>query len=49
MVDHPKQTAKVGKPAPKFELPEARGGTYSLDDAIAGGSHALLIFLRHYG
>ena len=39
----------VGAPAPPFKLPEARGGTYGLDDALAGGSHALLVFLRHYG
>ncbi len=41
--------AAVGGPSPAFQLPEARGGSYGLADALAGGSHALLVFLRHYG
>ena len=43
------QVAVVGKVSPRFELPEARGGAYGLEEALAGGSHALLVFLRHYG
>jgi len=46
---HPQVTAALGEPAPPFELPEARGGSYGLGDALAGGAHALLVFLRHYG
>jgi len=42
-------TAAVGRSAPAFRLPEARGGSYGLADALAGSSHALLVFLRHYG
>jgi peroxiredoxin len=48
-VDSSVSIAAVGRPAPAFELPEARGGTFALADALAGGSHALLVFLRHYG
>jgi len=45
----PDTTAALGRSAPAFELPEAHGGSYGLADALAGGSHALLVFLRHYG
>ena len=41
--------AAEGQPSPGFKLPEARGGFFELADALAGGSHALLVFLRHYG
>ena len=47
--DRPPPSVAIGTPAPPFELPEAHGGAYSFDDALAGGSHALLVFLRHYG
>jgi len=46
---HSPEIAATGRPSPLFELPEARGGVYGLTDALAGGSHALLVFLRHYG
>ena len=45
----PGTIAAEGRHSPEFELPEARGGSYGLADALGGGSHALLVFLRHYG
>ena len=38
---------RVGDPAPDFSLPTADGRPYTLADALAGGQHALLFFLRH--
>jgi hypothetical protein len=46
--DAPRQAA-LGEFAPGFAFPEARGGVYSLEDALEGGFRAVLVFLRHYG
>jgi peroxiredoxin len=40
---------RVGDPAPDFSLLTADGRPYTLADALAGGQHALLFFMRHLG
>jgi len=39
--------ASVGSPAPRFELPDAKGETVALDDLLALGP-VVLVFLRGF-
>jgi hypothetical protein len=40
---------RVGDKAPEFSLLTADGRPYTLADALGGGQHALLFFMRHLG
>lgn len=40
---------KLHAPAPDFTLQTVAGEPLRLADILAGGQHALLVFLRHLG
>jgi peroxiredoxin len=40
---------RVGDRAPDFSLLTADGRPYELADALGGGQHAVLFFMRHLG
>jgi peroxiredoxin len=40
---------RVGDKAPEFSLLTADGRPYTLTDALSGGQHAVLFFMRHLG
>lgn len=40
---------QLGDQAPDFSLLTADGRTYTLADALSGGQHAVLFFMRHLG
>jgi peroxiredoxin len=39
----------VGEVTPEFSLLTADGRPYTLADALGGGQHAVLFFMRHLG
>lgn len=43
------QLLRVGDKAPEFSLLTADGRPYTLADALGGGQHAVLFFMRHLG
>ena len=40
---------RVGDEAPEFLLLTTDGRPYSLTDALGGGQHVVLFFMRHLG
>lgn len=40
---------RIGDKAPEFSLLTADGRRYTLAEALGGGQHAVLFFMRHLG